>query len=182
MNAEPSQGVSKHRPRYFTPKIKFTTAEDGLLRDLVQRYGAGEWRTISAYLGSRNPRQCRERWQNYLDPRVSDPREWDPEEDARLLAVYDEIGTRWSTLASYFPGRSTNNVKNRVVALHRRRRGRGRNGTVESTKKANPEISDAGESEQSLNHLNLINSIESAFNEPYDQQVADDPGNLRWFL
>jgi hypothetical protein len=182
MNNERPQGVSKHRPRYFTPKVKFTTAEDALLRDLVQRYGAGEWRTISACLGSRNPRQCRERWQNYLDPRVSDPCGWDPEEDARLLAAYEEIGTRWSTLASYFPGRSTINVKNRMVVLHRRRRGRGQNDTVESTNKANPQISEAGEPEQSLNHLNLINRIESSFNEPYDQQVADDPGNLWWLL
>jgi hypothetical protein len=168
-------GVSKHRPHHFTPKVKFTAAEDELLRALVQRYGPGDWRSISSYIGSRNPRQCRERWQNYLDPRVSDPCVWSSEEDARLLATFAEIGTQWSTLASYFPGRSTNNVKNRFVALQRRKKGWGRNGNKESVNKEKVQIREGDDSEQAMDRLDCIGSA-------FSEQIEEDSGDWKWFL
>jgi hypothetical protein len=122
MNDHP-RPVSKHRPHYFTPKVKFTAEEDELLREIVERCGPTDWRGISNRLGTRNPRQCRERWLNYLDPHVSSPNEWLPEEDARLESAFEMVGTHWNALASYFPGRSTNNVKNRFTLLQRRKKG-----------------------------------------------------------
>jgi hypothetical protein len=112
---------SKHRPSYFTPKIKFTPEEDDTLRALVEHFGASNWRAISARHGTRNARQCRERWQNYLDPRVSERAEWSPADDALLEDAYREIGSRWGTLASYFPTRSINSVKNRFAVLQRQK-------------------------------------------------------------
>jgi hypothetical protein len=111
---------SKHRPGYFTPKIKFTSEEDDLLRELVARFGTSDWRAIAAVMGTRNQRQCRERWHNYLSPQISEPPKWSMEEESRLLVAYAAIGGRWKTLACHFPGRSVVNVKNRFVRLRRR--------------------------------------------------------------
>jgi hypothetical protein len=117
-----SEQISKHRPGYFTPKIKFTKEEDHFLRSLVERFGSMNWRKIASHMGTRNERQCRERWRNYLSPQVSDPQEWTPEEESRLVDAYSIIGPRWTFLASQFPGRSIFNVKNRLMMLQRRER------------------------------------------------------------
>jgi hypothetical protein len=115
-----SETISKHRPGYFTPKIKFTTQEDNHLRELVARFGTSDWRRIASAMGTRNPRQCRERWRNYVNPQVAEPPDWTEEEDTRLEVAYAAVGARWMALASYFPGRSMVNVKNRVLVLKRR--------------------------------------------------------------
>jgi hypothetical protein len=116
---------SKHRPSYFTPKIKFSPEEDQLLTDAVNSIGTGDWHAVSRLVASRKPRQCRERWTNYLDPRLVDV-PWTPEEDDLLKQKFAEIGTRWNQLAAVFPSRSTNAVKNRCLRLHRTRPKRGR--------------------------------------------------------
>ena len=115
---------SKHRPSYFTPKIKFTQEEDQILRDAVEKLGTSDWRAVAFHLPNRNPRQCRERWNNYVNPQVSVARPWTPEEDQLLEEKYAELGGKWQTLASFFANRSTNNVKNRFVMLQRHKKGR----------------------------------------------------------
>jgi hypothetical protein len=102
--------------------MKFTGAEDALLRDLVQRFGASNWQRIAAHLPTRNARQCRERWSNYLDPGIAAPKEWTPEDEARLEVAWTAFGPRWTAIAACFPGRSTFNVKNRVALMRRRER------------------------------------------------------------
>jgi hypothetical protein len=126
MDSPPTAPVSKHRPGFFTPKIKFTPQEDEMLRELVGRFGATDWRRVASHLSTRNSRQCRERWKNYLDPLVAHSQEWTDDDDALLESVFADVGSRWTTLASYFPGRSTNSVKNRWIALQRRKRRRAR--------------------------------------------------------
>jgi hypothetical protein len=116
---------SKHRPSYFTPKVKFTAEEDVLLNQAVSALGAGDWKAISKRVATRNPRQCRERWKNYLNPDVASNIPWTKAEDDALLLKYQEIGPRWTTLASFFPARSTNHVKNRYHAITNTKRSNG---------------------------------------------------------
>lgn len=111
--------ISKHRPSYFTPKIKFTPYEDILLKNACMLYGVNNWRLISMHVPGRNPRQCRERWNNYVNPEMlSIP--WTPAEDALLLSKYNEIGSQWKLISSFFKGKSTNNIKNRFAKLMRK--------------------------------------------------------------
>jgi hypothetical protein len=120
---EDSEGKhSKHRPSYFTPKIKFSVDEDTKLKQAVSSLGTKDWQAISMRVGSRNPRQCRERWKNYLNPDVISTDPWTPEEDDLLLLRYQSIGPKWTALASLFPSRSTNSVKNRYHTIIREAR------------------------------------------------------------
>ena len=113
--------VSKHRPSYFTPKIKFTPNEDQLLFDAVMALGTSNWHAVAEKVPGRNSRQCRERWTNYVNPElVAAP--WTDDEDKILLAKYEELGPKWHTIASFFATRSTNNIKNRFVTLQRRQK------------------------------------------------------------
>ncbi|MDR2812948.1 MAG: SANT/Myb domain-containing protein [Puniceicoccales bacterium] len=43
------------------PKNQFTSEEDVQLRNLVNLYGANDWRQIAFFMSGRNARQCRDR-------------------------------------------------------------------------------------------------------------------------
>lgn len=96
-----------------SPKRKyFTKEEDELLREAALMYGERSWSLIAECVPGKTPKQCRDRWANYLQPSLKfEP--WSQEEDELLLSLVSKNGTRWSQLTSHFPNRSTNSVKNR---------------------------------------------------------------------
>jgi hypothetical protein len=59
----------------------------------------------------RIPRQCRERWTQYLNPSVQNP-PWTPEEDILLAKKFNEFGPRWKAITACFTNRSRNSIKN----------------------------------------------------------------------
>lgn len=97
-------------------KRQFTAQEDQLLRKAVEKYGTKKWEIVSQLVPGRNVRQCRERWENYVDPSLKQ-RKWTLEEDEILIKVYDRLGPRWRLITGHFDGRSVNNVKNRYSYL-----------------------------------------------------------------
>jgi hypothetical protein len=98
-------------------KRKFTQEEDALLFDIVTRDGESNWPMIAQKLGTRDCRQCRERWKNYLSPSVSRS-PWTPQEDALLREKYAEFGSQWCLIARDFPNRTDVNIKNRWIVLN----------------------------------------------------------------
>jgi hypothetical protein len=52
-------------------KSRFTQLEDSYLKTLVEKHGIKDWSLISSLMTKRNPRQCKERWKNYISPRVN---------------------------------------------------------------------------------------------------------------
>ncbi|KAH0794863.1 Myb-like DNA-binding domain containing protein [Histomonas meleagridis] len=93
-------------------KCKFTPEEDQKLKELVQIHGTSSWKLISSLMGTRNHRQCRERYKNYLDPNLrNDP--WTFEEDHLLVDKFAEYGPRWNKIAKFFTNRSDNSLRNR---------------------------------------------------------------------
>jgi hypothetical protein len=97
-------------------KHKFTPEEDDLLALSVAENGARDWKRIAAKVGTRNSRQCRERWKNYLDPCLSQE-PWSPAEEELLCTKYRELGSQWSLIAKCFPARTDVNCRNRWVFL-----------------------------------------------------------------
>lgn len=110
--------INGHKPH---PKSKFTPDEDKCLRMLVEKYGETDWNKISSHMVNRNPRQCRERWLNYLSPKVSNS-PWSAEEDEMLKKLHEELGSKWVKISQYFENRTDTNIKNRWLVLQRQKK------------------------------------------------------------
>jgi len=102
------------------PRSTFRPDEDFRLKELVRRLGP-DWNEISRQMGSRNSRQCKERWSNYLSPEIS-AQPWTEEEDQLLLRKVGELGPKWVQMTAFFQKRTDSNLKNRWFVLMRRAR------------------------------------------------------------
>lgn len=90
----------------------FTAQEDENLKRLVDIYGTKQWRLISTFINGRSPKQCRDRYTNYLIPGFFRG-EWSKEEDMLVMQLYTIHGPKWSIIKKYLPNRSSNSIKNR---------------------------------------------------------------------
>lgn len=91
---------------------KFSQNEDQILKNIVELFGAKNWRFIASMIPNKTPRQCRDRYVNYLSPDIIHSK-WSSDEDKLLVEKYNEIGPCWSKLQQYFPSRTANAIKNR---------------------------------------------------------------------
>ena len=90
--------------------------EDEQLRAAVRIHGSSSWPAVAAIIPGRNCKQCRERWNNYLDPTLKKGC-WEPAEDKALVKGQEMFGSRWSLLAKLLPGRSQIQVRDRCRVL-----------------------------------------------------------------
>ncbi len=97
---------------------RFTKVEDILLGELVKIHGARHWPRIANKIGTKTARQCRDRYNNYLDPRLNHE-EWTTDEDSRLRSLYETHGPKWSMISRQLKTRSTGSVRNRWCLLAR---------------------------------------------------------------
>lgn len=111
--------VVKEKRPMFKPHAKFSPCDDDRLRQIVELVGDDDWNLIAQYMQYRNPRQCRERWQNYLCPSLNRS-PWTDEEDRLLLQKQRELGSRWVQISTFFHNRTDAMVKNRFQVLKRR--------------------------------------------------------------
>lgn len=101
------------------PRVPFTIHEDNILRNLVHKYGTSNWNAISREMPGRNPRQCKDRWLNYLSPDiVNGP--WSVEEEQELINKYEMYGPSWKLISTFFPTRTDINIKSRWNLIKRR--------------------------------------------------------------
>ncbi|SCO75812.1 related to regulator of conidiation rca-1 [Fusarium oxysporum] len=99
----------------------WSNAEDAYLMNLVQTHGPLNWVQIAQTLGSRTPKQCRERYHQNLKPTLNhDP--ITPEEGLQIERLVHEMGKRWAEIARSLHGRSDNTVKNWWNGSQNRRR------------------------------------------------------------
>lgn len=103
-------------------RMKFTPEEDSYLKSLVKSSGGDpNWKIIAEQLGNgRKARQCRERYKNYLSPKLKNG-PWTPEEEKFLEEKYNQFGPKWSKIAKFFKGRSDVNLKNHYVSMLNRK-------------------------------------------------------------
>jgi hypothetical protein len=100
-------------------KSRFSSHDDSLLADAVARYGTTDWSVIAKEIPNRNARQCRERWNNYVNPMLNDG-PWTEEEDQLLIQKVNDLPGQMIAITAFFPGRSRNNVRNRVATITHR--------------------------------------------------------------
>ncbi|KAI9736399.1 MAG: Pre-mRNA-splicing factor cef1 [Claussenomyces sp. TS43310] len=76
----------------------WTNIEDEILKASVSKYGLNQWAHISSLLARKTPKQCKARWNEWLDPGIRKI-EWSKEEDEKLLHLAKLMPTQWRTLA-----------------------------------------------------------------------------------
>ena len=102
-------------------RSQFSKHEDHKLRELVQLYGENNWCIIAKNMDHRNPRQCRDRYKNYLAPSVNcSP--WSYEEEMKLDMLVNYFGKKWSILCKFFVGRTEINCKCHYSMIERRKK------------------------------------------------------------
>lgn len=93
-------------------KRPFTIEEDKKLIQFVCINGPRNWGHLARQLTNRTPKQCRERWNNQLNPNINKG-PWTQEEDIILAEKQRQLGNRWAEIARFLPGRTDTLVKNR---------------------------------------------------------------------
>ncbi|XP_008230200.1 PREDICTED: myb-related protein 315 [Prunus mume] len=93
-------------------KGPWTTEEDALLVDYIQKHGTGNWRNLPKNAGlERCGKSCRLRWTNYLRPDIKRGR-FSFEEEETIIQLHSILGNKWSAIAARLPGRTDNEIKN----------------------------------------------------------------------
>lgn len=105
-------------------RTKFLPEDDRRLKEIVARdsYGSEkdiDWNVVAAEMGTKTPRQCRERYKNYLSPTLSNGA-WTQKEEELLTQKYEEYGPKWAKMTPFFPGRSDVNIKNHWSSMQNR--------------------------------------------------------------
>ena len=101
------------------PKSKFSKEEDERLKKIVAMNPTMNWNKISNKMPGRNARQCKDRWENYLNPAINKS-PFSLEEDILLLEKYNELGSKWVLISKHFNNRSDTCIKSRYLVLKRR--------------------------------------------------------------
>lgn len=110
---------NRFKSRKSHSKKRFTPDEDKIIISLVKPNYENDWARISKSLDKRTARQCRDRWCNYLDPSLN-RKEWLPEEDDKLMKLFEQKGPQWKFFSIILNGRSINDVRNRYFKLVRK--------------------------------------------------------------
>ena len=102
----------------FIPHKKWSKEEDEKLKKLVEEFGVNDWRHLAKKMEGRNSRQCRERYQYYLNPSLIQG-QWTREEDELIISLRNNLGPQWMKISKYFEHRTDAMIKNRYNLLVR---------------------------------------------------------------
>jgi hypothetical protein len=94
-------------------KSSWTGEDDKKLLQSIKENGMESWAKVAEGVPHRNGKQCRERYINHLCPTLKHEG-WLPHEDALILQQHSLRGNNWTLISTFLPGRSPNQIKNRL--------------------------------------------------------------------
>ena len=84
--------------KYHTKGGTWRNVEDEILKAAVMKYGLNQWARISSLLVRKSAKQCKERWYEWLDPKIKKT-QWTAEEEKRLVELVEQLPCQWHTIA-----------------------------------------------------------------------------------
>ena len=100
-------------------KGQWSSQEDKLLEQWVKEKGPKNWEACGRFIQGRKGKQCREHWNNCLNPELKKGH-WGPEEDFLIMFFYEKCKGSWKKIIPLFEGRIENSVKNRFYSQLRK--------------------------------------------------------------
>ena len=113
---------SKNLTKNEEPELKkgpWSEQEDQLLIKWVKMNGPCNWTKCSDFINGRSGKQCREHWNNSLDPQLTKG-QWTAEEDLLIMVFYKKYGGSWKRIIPIFEKRTENSIKNRFFSQLRK--------------------------------------------------------------
>ena len=86
--------------RYHTKGGIWKNSEDEILKAAVMKYGLNQWSRISSLLVRKSAKQCKERWEEWLNPNIKKT-EWTKEEEEKLLLLSKSFPSQWKTIGQF---------------------------------------------------------------------------------
>ena len=86
--------------RYHAKGGIWNNSEDEILKASVMKYGLNQWSRISSLLVRKSPKQCKERWYEWLSPDIKKI-DWSTEEDEKLLKLSKMFPCQWKTIGTF---------------------------------------------------------------------------------
>ncbi|CAD8076759.1 unnamed protein product [Paramecium primaurelia] len=177
----------------------WTPVEDNILQTIIQDFEnqnkGNQWSQMAQILNKinnqqvhRNGKQCRERWNNHLNPNIN-RNPWQLSEDLDLMCQAKKLGKKWALISKKLKiARSENNVKNRFNCLIKKERNNksGQNLLIIRKKKEKDEINSQKSSisnlqsseELSLEEIKLINIIIKKIECQRKEEVKEENSKL----
>ena len=100
-------------------KGPWTAQEDAKLFEWVKTQGPTKWTLCSETIPGRSGKQCREHWNNSLNPDVKKGM-WSVEEDFLIMTFYKKYNGSWKKISPLFEQRTENSIKNRFFSQLRK--------------------------------------------------------------
>ena len=100
-------------------KGQWSLYEDKLLREWIKQNGPRKWEQCGKFIHGRSGKQCREHWNNCLNPELIKG-EWTIEEDFLIMHFYEKCNGSWKKIIHLFNGRTENSIKNRFFSQLRK--------------------------------------------------------------
>lgn len=88
---------------------------DEVLKAAVSKYGTNQWSRCASLLAKKTAKQCKARWQQWLDPSIKKT-EWSRDEDEKLLTMAKVLPNQWQTIGPIV-GRSATQCLERYQKL-----------------------------------------------------------------
>ncbi|KAI0773864.1 hypothetical protein C8Q74DRAFT_1200630 [Fomes fomentarius] len=130
--------------RTLDPSLKrgpWTAEEDDRLRRAVDTCGKA-WVEVAQYVDGRNSEQCRDRYQEYLNPSLTRGR-WTQEQDAALVKAVEQVGEgKWKEVSKVLnTGRTDNMCRMRYTLITKQRKSTGSPAPAPEDRAASRELS-----------------------------------------
>lgn len=87
-------------PRIILKGGVWRNTEDEVLKVAVAKYGLNQWSRVASLLHRKSAKQCKARWNEWLDPAIKKI-EWSREEEEKLLHLAKIFPTQWRTISRH---------------------------------------------------------------------------------